>query len=101
MNIMTPPHCLPRPVILHDHPATSPHPLELPVPPGTTVTLPDEYGNARQFAVYYQMYPMPHDQAISYVDYFHRNLGAAPTVTTNTLAAWIVGGDASSGDFHN
>ena len=76
---------VPLPVI-QDHAGTA----DLPVPPGSIVTLPDQYGYPRRFRVNYQVYRMPMAQAQSYVGAWsqkqHQEHGG---VTTETWAPFI------------
>ena len=76
---------VPLPVI-QEHASTA----DLPIPPGSIVTLPDQYGYPRRFRVNYQVYQMPMTQAQSYVGAWtqkqHQEHGG---VTTETWAPFI------------
>lgn len=75
---------IPRPV-MKEHPSTK----GLPVPPGSIITLPDEYGHARRFLVNYHAVQMPLLQATSYVDQSNLNMSRTSVVTVNTMAPFI------------
>ena len=46
---------------------------DMPIPPGSVITLMDEYGYPRYFHVNYEIYQMPRSQAVAYVDFWQRN----------------------------